>query len=125
MELKISPPNSILFIFDRASQNIKIPPYQASNILSISENCISIGTLSEFDGVTTIKLIKNCADVKKKYPSLHWFNPISLTTPSFSLSIVTSENKTLESIQTESKSIMVSVGVSDISEPDLIIVCAD
>lgn len=123
MEFKIAPPNSIIFLFDRDVKNAVIPIYEPSNILGATENCISIGTLSEFDGETTVQLWENCVNAKKKYPALHWFEPLLLATPSASLSVVTAKNKTLGSIQTNSKCSTILIGVNDISEPDLIVIC--
>lgn len=123
MEFKIVPPNSIIFLFDRDVKNTVIPIYEPSNILGATENCISIGTLSEFDGETTVQLLGYCVNAKKKYPALHWFEPILLATPSASLSVVTAKNKTLGSMQTNSKCSAILIGVNDISEPDLIVIC--
>lgn len=125
MNLKISPPNSILFIFDKLIKNINIPTYQKSNILNISENCISIGTLNEFDGETTINFEKNSFDAKIKFPELHWFDPIALITPSSSFCVVTSANQVLHTIQTGVTVSSLLIGVNDTSEPNSIVICSE
>lgn len=54
LEVKIAPPNSILLVMDR--ETIDIPESMEGELISATPSCVAVGTLSEFDGETSVTL---------------------------------------------------------------------
>jgi hypothetical protein len=58
MHQKLSIPNSIVFAFDVKCKDVVIPEYKTGQLIAFSANCISVGTLAEMDGETTVHLMR-------------------------------------------------------------------
>jgi hypothetical protein len=119
MVVTTSPANSIIFLFDRSSENVVVPDYSATSVLNRTTTCVSVGTLSEFDGETKIELHR--FSESKRQSELTWFDDVEIATPGGSVSVVTADNKTLLTESSNNGVTLISIGVNDLGEPDKII----
>lgn len=120
MKTTLSPPNSIIFLFDQTNKAVVPPEYNASRVVSSNNNCVSIGTRSEFDGETTVEL--NSYQGGRFDPELIWFHDIKIATPGGIVSVVTSHNDALLTVSSGTRATRLAIGLNDPSEPDIIVI---
>jgi hypothetical protein len=123
IELSIRPLNSIVFLFDKNTKNTIVPEYSKNNIINFTNNCISIGTINEVDGKTNIKIIAKSEIIN--YINLNWGFSETIQTPTKKISLIQSDGSEFAAVLTKSENTSVSIGVNDLSEPDLIIIAID
>lgn len=108
-------PNSILFLWDIQNEKAEIPEYVDNQLISSNPNCISIGTLMELDGPTTISFL----DSPSGLASIRAFSGL-LRAPSGEISISSSEADCLLSLRVAGVRPSIEIFVNDPSEPSLI-----
>jgi hypothetical protein len=123
IEFSIQPLNSIVFLIDKKTKNIIIPEYEKKHIINCTDSCISIGTMNEVDGKTTIKIIT--PSEKLKHVNLNWDFLREIQTPSKKLSLIQSDGSEFGVVFTKSEKTTVSIGINDLREPNLIIIAID
>ena len=120
MKVQVAPANSIIFIFDTASKNIVVPTYLPGELIASNKTCISVDTLSEYDGETSIEISSDLARFEDR--DLAWTQDLRISTPSKKVSIVTSQNDRLLSLECSDTTTKIAIGVNDENEPDRIVV---
>jgi hypothetical protein len=115
-KVKISPPNSVILIMDYASG--QIPESFGGRLVAATSSCIAVGTLSEFDGVSTI-VLANKADYEVAEGEFLVFEDV-IEVHSRNISVCTVSNEVLLSMDVSSQRCNVQIWVNDKSEPDKI-----
>ncbi len=92
--VKLAVPNSIVFLYDQRCADVAIPGYDPNQLTAATNTCVSVATLPEMDGETTISLIESESDAT--FPLV--FDG-ELNTPKGSLSVNTSAADGLLSTQ--------------------------
>jgi len=59
----LSPPNAILFIFDRSNKNVEVPEYIDGQLVASSGSCMSVGTQAAVDGDVVVSLESTTGNV--------------------------------------------------------------
>ena len=108
-------PNSILFLWDRQNKKAEIPHYEDNQLISSNLNCISIGTLMELDGPTTVSFL----DVASGLAPIRAFTGL-LNAPRGEISISSSEADSLLCLRVAGVRPTIEIFVNDPSEPSLI-----
>lgn len=108
-------PNSILFLWDIQNKKAEIPHYEDNQLISSNLNCISIGTLMELDGPTTVSFL----DVASGLAPIRAFTGL-LNAPSGEISITSSEADSLLCLRVAGVRPTIEIFVNDPSEPSLI-----
>ena len=121
MYQKLSVPNSIVFAFDVKCGDVVIPEYRTGQLIAFSTNCISVGTLAEMDGETTVHLMRQSETSDFDSVNFEWSKPMMIATPSKSLSVVTSENTVLFTMPVQHAASKIIVGTNSEVVPDVIV----
>ena len=108
-------PNSILFLWDLQNKKAEIPQYEDNQLISSNPNCISIGTLMELDGPTTVSFL----EVASGLAPIRAFSGL-LNAPSGEISISSSEADSLLCLRVAGVKANIEIFVNDPSEPSLI-----
>jgi hypothetical protein len=119
--ITLSPRNSIVFVYDSSHRSVEVPTYVAGDLVAASQTCVSIGTLAEIDGETTITLADSIDGISV---GELFFDGVLLT-PGHEVSVCTSENEKLLTLPIKASHARVRVFANDPSEPDEIVVVAD
>ncbi|MEI2453119.1 hypothetical protein [Lysobacter firmicutimachus] len=117
--IKIAPPNSLILVMDHSFG--EVPAEMGGQLVSSTDSCVAVGTLSEIDGETTITLT---SDLQIEPGLEEAFNGI-VQTPSGELSICNSRNEALISLRELSLETRIRILVNDSYEPDQIVVVAE
>jgi hypothetical protein len=117
MEVRLAPPNSIIFIYDPTC-SVEAPSDIGAGLVWATDSCVAVGTLAEMDGETTIRLAGDFADPQHEVA----FEGI-INTPGGVVAINTSLGVELVSIPVGQRA-RITVWANDASEPDLILVRA-
>ena len=116
MEIKLAPPNSILFVSDPIiGQDEIIPELAPEQGVVSSGNCIAIGTLAEMDGETTVVLENNIAHPRGKL-----IFEGAIETPSRSVQVSTSQLEVVGRLDVSEVIAHFRIFTNDLREPDLI-----
>jgi len=112
-----TPRNSLILVMDRTIG--VIPDAMGGGLVAATSSCVAVGTLSEYDGETSISL----SDEGKAlgFDSTPVFDGM-LETPSKVLSICTVLNDVLLELGVPSEKTRVRIWANDVSEPDNIVV---
>ncbi|MGO1069706.1 hypothetical protein [Lysobacter sp. CA199] len=119
--ITISPPNSIIFLYDQSNGSVEIPVYTSGEIVSANITCISVGTLSAADGETTITLTDEVQVIDDT--GMLAFDGL-LHLPGLELSVCSSHNERLLTMKLPTSQARVRIFINDDREPDNIIVQA-
>lgn len=119
LEKTIAPPNSIIFISDPTH------PEQASlevgnSLISATRSCVSVGTLAEMDGATTVRLARHFDEIEGDVA----FEGC-LETPGRKIAVSDTLGNLLLEMAVSSCLTRVTVWANDINEPDVILIRAD
>jgi len=117
---KVSPPNSIIFIYDHSNREVDVPAYMNGALVAANSTCISVGTLAFMDGETEITLTDDSHDIEVGELVFDG----TLQTPGMEVSICNSLNEKLLAVPVSDVSARVRVFANDPSEPDRIVVLA-
>ncbi len=120
MEVTLSVPNAIIFLYDSANKNIQVPEYIDNVLVAANEMCISIGTQAYVDGDVTIRLFNQIYDSDKQSCEQVFDGYIS--TPGKKLVVSTSEENAILQIDVEGENTQVSVWVNDSDFPSLLLI---
>jgi hypothetical protein len=118
--IRISPPNSIVFICDPSSREVDVPEYVTGQLIAATQSCISVGTLAEMDGETEISL----SDVPSSAELGELVFDGMVRTPGRVVAVCNARDETLLSLPVSSVAVRVKVFANDRSEPDRIVVLA-
>lgn len=118
--IRISPPNSIVFICDPSSRAVDVPEYVNGQLIAATRSCISVGTLAEMDGETEISLseVATSGELGELV-----FDGMVLT-PGKVVAVCNARDETLLSLPVSTVAVRVKVFANDRSEPDRIVVLA-
>lgn len=117
---RIAPPNSRIFVFDATAKNIMIPACVSRELIASNDTCVSVGTLSESDGETTIEITSD--RVYLVQADLRWTHGLRINTPGKQVSVVTSQNDRLLTVDCLATKSAITIGVNDESEPDRVVI---
>jgi hypothetical protein len=109
----LSPPNAILFLFDRANKKVRIPTYIEGQLVASNDSCVSVGTQAAVDGDVTVTLEAsppNINELQRLYAGV-------LNAPSRKLAIVTAEAQTILEIDVGSDRPEIEVWADDQRNP--------
>lgn len=109
-----SPPNSLLVIGDSKEQRF---PEVAARPITVGLGCIAVGTLMEFDGLTTVRIL-DADDPSPPETELAYDGVIDL--PSGVLTISNTHLDIYAKRMVGSRAADVRIYANDRSEPDLI-----
>jgi hypothetical protein len=114
----LAPPNSVIFVAD-PSRPYNVPEDSGAALVASTPSCISIGTLAEMDGKTTIELgntIENTTGMLK-------FDD-EIETPGLKIAVIDAETNSLIEMAVSYNRTNIRVWVNDLNEPDHIIIQA-
>lgn len=117
--ITLSPPNSLILVMDHSFG--ELPIAMGGQLVSSTDSCVAVGTLSELDGATTITLADNLKGISE--PRALVFDGI-VQTPGLELSICNVRNEKLLTLHLSTPRVKVKIFASDESEPDNIVVYA-
>lgn len=120
MEATLSIPNAIIFLYDLASKDIKIPEYIDNVLVTANQKCISIGTQADVDGDVTIRLSSQINDADKKSCEQVFGGLIS--TPGKKLAVSISEDEAILQVNVKGRKTQVFVWVDDSDFPSLVLI---
>lgn len=120
MEVTLSVPNAIIFLYDLASKNIQVPEYIDNVLVAANEKCISIGTQAYVDGDVTIRLLNQIDDSDKQSCEQVFDGYIS--TPGKKLAVSTSEGNAILQLEVKGEKTQVSAWVDDSDFPSLVLI---
>ena len=120
MEVTLSVPNAIIFLYDLASKDIQIPEYIDNALTAANEKCISIGTQADVDGDVTIKLSSQIDDSDKEHCEQVFDGFVR--TPGKKLAVSTSEDDAVLQVDVKEEKIQVFVWVDDSDFPSLVLI---
>jgi hypothetical protein len=115
-----SPPNAILFLFDRANSEVRIPTYSDGQLIASNDSCLSVGTQAAVDGDVTVTLETTPSDMNQ----LQRLFAGTMNAPSRKLAIVTAEAQTILEIEVGSSRPEIEVWTDDQRNPARIAVVA-
>lgn len=115
-EATVRAPNSVVLVGDPAGEP---PESMDGSLVSATSSCVAIGTLSDADGETTIRLV-DAADIAR-LPARLAFDG-KLETPSNHLTVASVLDHTYLGRPVESNSVPLQIWVNDAEEPDEICV---
>jgi hypothetical protein len=116
--VKISPPNSILFVLDPTNKSAAIPTYIDGKLVSSTESCVSVATLPDIDGETEISLESS----RNLHSDLNEVFSGKVSTPGSKIAIVTSQLQKLLEMPVSQDKTMVRIWANDQKEPNKIVV---
>ena len=116
--ITVSPPNSIIFLYDQSNPSIEVPVYISGEVVAANITCISVGTLSAADGETTITLTDDVQGIEDI--GMLTFDGL-LQLPGSELSVCSSHNEKLLTMQLPAFEARIRIFVNDDREPDNII----
>ena len=114
--IKVAAPNSLILVMDHSTG--LVPDEMGDGLIASTASCIAVGTLSEFDGDTTVIL----TDALSASASMELVFSGMIETPSGTLSICNTRNEVLITASHLSAETIVQVFANDDSEPDHIVV---
>lgn len=120
MEVTLSVPNAIIFLYDMASKNVQIPEYIDNVLVAANAKCVSIGTQAYADGDVTIRLSNQIADLDKQSCE-HVFDGY-ISTPGKKLAVSTSEDGVILQIDVKGDKTQVFAWVDDSDFPSLVLI---
>ena len=120
MEITLSVPNAIIFLYDLANEDIQVPEYIDNVLTAANETCVSVGTQADVDGEVTLRLSNQLAEADKDSYKKAFDG--SIDTPGKKLAISTSEDDGILEIHVKDKKTQVSVWVDDLDYPSVVLV---
>jgi hypothetical protein len=123
VEITLSVPNAIIFLYDLASKNIQVPEYIDNVLVAANEACISVDTQADVDGEVTIKLSNNI-DKSDKELCEKVFEGV-IDTPGKKLAVSTSEDDRVLEVDVKTNKSQVSVWVDNLDFPGIVLVEAE
>jgi hypothetical protein len=114
-----TPPNSLILIMDHSTG--VLPDDLGSGLAGSTPSCVAVGTLSEFDGPTTVIVTNN---PQASEGGVLIFDG-HLIVPSLELSICNVLDERLLSVDISKPEIDIEVYADDTSEPSLLVVRLD
>lgn len=117
-EKAIAPQNSIIFISD-PTHRAEIPADVGSALVAITSSCVSVGTLAEVDGETTVRLGDSFAD-----PEGEIVFDGNVETPGHRIAVSDALANSILEMEVASSLSRVTVWANDPMEPDVILVRA-
>lgn len=118
LEKSIAPQNSIIFISD-PTQRVEVPADVGSTLVAVTSSCVSVGTLAEVDGETTVRLADSFAD-----PEGEIVFDGSVETPGRRIAVSDVLGNSILEMDVPSSLSRVTIWANDPMEPDLILVRA-
>jgi hypothetical protein len=120
MEVTLSVPNAIIFLYDLTSENILIPEYIDNVLVTANEKCITIGTQACVDGDVTIRLSGHVSELEKQ--SCEQVFAGNISTPGKKLAVSTSEDDAILQIDVKGEKTQVFAWVDDSDFPSLVLI---
>lgn len=114
--ITLAPPNSLILVMDISFG--ELPDDMGGRLVSFTDSCVAVGTLSEVDGDTTI-IMTNSLDGVGLGEMV--FDGI-LKVPKKELSVCSVRNEKLLTLELSSEEAHVQIFANDPSEPDEIVV---
>ena len=118
-EIRIAPKNSLILIMDLTIG--KVPESMNGSIVAWTHSCVAVGTISEFEGETSICLTDDAA---ARVPSQAAVFDGVLDTPSKRISVCSVLNEALMALDVPQPKTRVQIWINDGSEPDEIQIVA-
>jgi hypothetical protein len=115
----IRPPNSIIFLHDINTRNVKWPNVKAGRLIESTESCVACGTLAEIDGETHVLLSNN--EIEN---NLEMYFAGQLDAQSKKICISLSDGSVIDSIFVSSIRPSITIYANDDNEPSEIIIVA-
>lgn len=112
--VSLSPPNSVVFVVDPTAP-YEVPQDIVSNLVGYTRSCISIGTLAEMDGETSITLGRVASIAQKEC-----IFSGELETPGHEIAVIDSSANKLLSQPVRTSVTRIRIYVNDLSEPNSI-----
>lgn len=119
-EVVVRPPYSVVFVGDRESS---VPATTAGSLVSATNTCLAIGTRSDVDGPTRVRLI-DATDEVADVPQVKAFDG-TLAAKSHELTIASVDGHVYLRRELDDPSIGLKVYVDDETEPTDICVVVD
>lgn len=119
LTISVAPANSVVFVAD-PNGHYDVPLDTGSALITATSSCIAVGTLAEMDGETTLKLSRSHDNASGELA----FDG-NLETPSRTVAIVDSSNKSFLSMAVTNATTHVKIWVNDSNEPNLILIQAE
>lgn len=118
---KLAPPNSIILIM--ASDNQIIPSSMRESVISVTEFCICIGTLSELDGDTSVSI---CRALEAEESTLNEHSHKIFSGHIYSqdgkFGVFTSHLDKIIDVPCEDRKLKLTIMINDLREPDSILI---
>jgi len=111
--ISINPMNSVILIMDRTIG--EVPESMNDGLVSATSSCVAVGTLSEFDGETSITLTNDSIiDTPQGSPIFDGY----IDTPSGKISICSVTDEPLIECEVSEPNTKIFIWVNDETEPD-------
>lgn len=110
-EIEVRAPNSLVLVGDPMGEP---PEVLAGALVSATSSCVAIGTLSDVDGVTKIRILDA---ITKDLPSYLAFEG-EIDTPSNRLSVTSVLDETYLERHIAASTVSIKIWVNDREEPD-------
>lgn len=108
----------IIFVFDFDNEDVEIPEYDESKVVSRNENCLSVRAISDVDGDVKIGLNESVPE-NMDVTMIEVFKG-TIATPNRKLSVVNSQNEKLLETDVSTERTGVRVMVDDEKFPERI-----
>lgn len=112
LETDVKSDHPIIFLFDDAHPNVRIPDFIPNELVAYNDHCVSVGTRYACDGPTRVRLSRSIPD-----PAEHMVFSGVLRAPSGQLSLSTSNASQVLVADVGADQVSVRVYVDDRSEP--------
>lgn len=119
LTIDVAPKNSLVLIMDRSVG--VVPNEMGGALVSATSTCVAVGTLSEYDGETSICLSDEGPPAGPGYPQV--FDGI-LGTPSMTVSVCSILDEVLLEIAVPTTRTRIQILANDASEPDKLVIMA-
>lgn len=117
-DITIRPPNSLVLVV--TTENPEIPSSMGRELVASTATCVAVGTLSELDGETTIRLT-NATPADAKHGLQLVFHG-TIDCPNGFVRVASAHHETYLERACAVDSLDVRIWANDSSEPDLIVV---
>lgn len=120
MKKTLHVPQGIIFVYDQKHEDIIIPDYDEKSLVSWNNSCISVCTIPDFEGETSINLTGKASDVDTK--GLHALFSGLIDTPSKEICVATSGANVCLSVEVSENHTNVSVWSDDPDFPTSLLI---
>jgi hypothetical protein len=112
-------PNAIILFYDPGNENFMLAEWSSTKSYEATESCISVATLPDIDGETTIEILNANQTINDRNMVLAYEGPME--TPTGKVSVSTSNTLDIIGVDVLSNSCLVQVWINRLMDPDHII----